>query len=284
MGTTETLDSLSFQLAFGVVGMVMLTTFIIVFFVIYQRKLLQQQLNAQQAKATYQEELLKAEVLAQEAERERMATELHDSIGGLLSATKIYVSNVSQELPAEQFALFKQKALQTLNENIGEVRTITNDLFPQSLEHVGVVAATRKLTEKLTDLKQIQVDFHTNEERRFNKNREKAIFRVLQELTNNTLKHSEAENVAVHFHFEAEQLSIQYKDDGRGFDKPAYEAQNDWTSFGLKSMESRIAFLNGQITYKTSPKQGVEVKLEMPLFNHSLETNTDGNTHTISTS
>lgn len=77
---------------------------------------------------SYQKELLTAGILAQEAERKRMAIELHDSIGGLLSAAKIYVSNVSQELAAPQFVLFKEKALQALTENIQEVRTITNDL------------------------------------------------------------------------------------------------------------------------------------------------------------
>ncbi|MEM7087141.1 MAG: ATP-binding protein [Bacteroidota bacterium] len=270
------MSNLSFQLAFGIIGMILLATFIIVFFVIYQRRLLQQQLNAQQAEAAYQKDLLNAGVLAQEAERERIATDLHDSIGGLLSATKIYVSNITQQLSTPQFELFKKKALQTLNENIGEIRTITNDLFPQSLEHVGVVAASRKLVEKLTELKQIQVDFYANKEQHFNKNREKVIFRILQELTNNTFKHSEAEKVPLHFHFESDQLIIHYSDDGRGFDRKAYDEKKDFTSFGLKSIDSRIAFLNGKITYETAPKQGVEVKMEIPLINPSIETNTNG--------
>jgi len=267
MGEAENISSLSFQLAFGIIGMVLLTTFIIIFFVVYQRRLLQQQLSSQLIEANYQKELLNAEVLAQEAERERIATELHDSIGGLLSATKIYVSNVSQQLPSEQFDLYKDKALQTLNENIGEVRTITNDLFPQSLEHVGIVKASKKLTEKLTDLKQIKVDFHANAQQRFHKAHEKAIFRVLQELINNTLKHSEAENVELYFNFETDQLAIYYKDDGYGFDRQAYETKKDSTSFGLKNIESRISFLEGKITYKTEPNQGVEISLKFPLFN-----------------
>lgn len=284
MGTSETLDNLSFQLAFGVVGMLLLTTFIIVFFVVYQRRLLQQELNAQQVEANYQKELLNAWVLAQEAERERIATELHDSVGGLLSATKIYVSNVDQQLPTERFELFKEKALQTLNENIGEIRSITNDLFPQSLEHVGLVTASRKLAEQLSDLKQMQVDFQTNAEPRFDRDREKALFRVLQELMNNTLKHSEAKNVLLHFHFATDQLTIDYQDDGKGFDRQAYESKKDWTSFGLKSMESRIAFLNGKINYTTALGQGVKVNLSLPLFNSSLETKTNENSHNLSSS
>ncbi len=224
--------------------------------------------------AEYQKELLTAGILAQEAERKRMAIELHDSIGGLLSATKIYVSNVSQELDAGQFSLFKTKALQTLNENIQEVRTITNDLLPQSLERLGIVSATRSLMEKLQELKQMQVDLQANAEERFDGDREKALFRILQELINNALKYSEAKNVAIHFRFSDTQLLVQYQDDGQGFDRAAYEQRPGRKSFGLKNMESRTAFLKGKINYETSPGNGVKVKLSLP-----LNVESDGNTH-----
>lgn len=273
MGTTETLNSLSFQLTFGIVGMILLTAFIVVFFIVYQRRLLQQQLSTQQMEADYQKELLHAGILAQEAERERIATELHDSIGGLLSATKIYLANVNQEQPANQFQLFKEKALQALNENIGEVRTITNDLLPQSLERLGIVPATRNLTEKLKELKNIRVDFTANSEQRFEQNREKALFRVLQELINNTLKHSNTERIRIDFEFTPEDLSILYLDEGEGFDLEIYENRKDRQSFGLKNMQSRIAFLNGKIDYQTAPGQGVTVQLQVPLPKPGLITN-----------
>lgn len=267
MGTTEDIANISFQIAFGIAGMILLTAFIVVFFIVYQRKLLQQQLETQRIEADYQKELLTAGILAQEEERKRMAIELHDSIGGLLSATKIYVSNVSQEIEASQFQLFKEKALQTLNENIQEVRTITNDLLPQSLERLGIVSATRGLTTKLKELKQINVDFNANAEKRFEGDREKALFRILQELINNTLKYAEAKNVIIDFHFNDVQLVVFYKDDGKGFDKAAYEQKRDRKSFGLKNLKSRTAFLNGKINYETSPGNGVEVSLRIPLNN-----------------
>lgn len=265
MGTTEAAANLSFQLIFGIVGMLLLTGFIIIFFVVYQRRLLQQQLHLQQIEADYQKELLNSGILAQEEERSRIAAELHDSIGGLLSATKIYVSNVSQELPEEKFELFKSKALITLNENIGEVRTITNDLLPQSLERLGVVTAVRGLTQKLIDLKQIRVSFDANFEERFEKNKEKALFRILQELINNTLKHSTASAVIINFDLVDKKLKVLYKEDGQGFDRLAYENQQDRKSFGLKSMESRMAFLNGEFNYQTAPGKGVEVRFSFML-------------------
>lgn len=278
MGTSEAINNLAFQITFGIVGMVLLVTFIIVFFIVYQRRLLQQQLTTQQMEVSYQKELLTAGILAQEAERKRMAIELHDSIGGLLSATKIYVSNVSQELAASQFDLFKEKALQTLNENIQEVRTITNDLLPQSLERLGIVSATRDLAEKLGELKSIKVHFQANAEERFAGEREKALFRILQELLHNALKHSEASRVVIEFHFEDSRLLVYYQDDGKGFDRKAHEQVAARKSFGLKNMESRAAFLNAQLHYTTAPGQGVQVKLSFPLIDENFAIS-DGNTH-----
>lgn len=278
MGSSEAINSLPFLLTLGITGMIMLVSFIIVFFIVYQRRLLQQQLTSQQMEVSYQKELLSAGILAQEAERKRMAIELHDSIGGLLSAAKIYVSNVSQELAAPQFLLFKEKALQALTENIQEVRTITNDLLPQSLERLGIVSATQELLEKLGELKQMEVNFQTNAEERFEGEREKALFRILQELVHNAIKHSNAEQVDVIFHFEEERLLVQYQDDGQGFDRKAYEEKPGRKSFGLKNMESRIAFLKGQINFTTAPGKGVQVKLNLPLRDEKFATN-DGNTN-----
>ncbi len=275
MDTTDGVSNLSLQLAFGITGMILLTAFIVVFFIVYQRRLLQQGIKTQKMEVAYQKELLSAGILAQEAERQRMAVELHDSIGGLLSASKIYVANISQELDVAQFALFKEKALQALQENIQEVRTITNDLLPQSLEHLGIVSATRALAEKLRELQGIEVICQANAEERFDGDREKALFRVLQELIHNALKHAEASQVTISFDFNDDYLEVQYKDDGRGFDRTAYEQRKDRKSFGLKNMESRMAFLNGTFHYDTSPGKGVEVNLTLPLIDET--TNNDGN-------
>lgn len=277
MGSSEAINSLPFLLTLGITGMIMLVTFIIVFFIVYQRRLLQQQLTTQQMEVSYQKELLIAGILAQEAERKRMAIELHDSIGGLLSAAKIYVSNVSQELATPQFLLFKEKALQALTENIQEVRTITNDLLPQSLERLGIVSATRGLLEKLEELKQIKIELQANAEERFEGDREKALFRILQELVHNTLKYSEAKNVNIHFWFSDTQLLVHYQDDGQGFDREAYELRQD-KSYGLKNIKRHMAFLNGELDYKTSPGNGVVVRLNVPINTLKL-VKTHGNAH-----
>ncbi|MCB0640902.1 MAG: hypothetical protein KDC44_04650, partial [Phaeodactylibacter sp.] len=81
------------------------------------------------------------------------------------------------------------------------------------------------------------------------------------------------------FQFSPSRLSIDYQDNGRGFDRPAYEQKKERTSFGLKNMENRIAFLDGNLTFETAPSQGVTVHINFPLSPAS-ETQSDENTHT----
>ena len=261
MGATGEIANVSLQLAFGVTGMVLLTIFIIVFFVIYQRRLLQEQLKRQRIESDYQKSLLNAGILAQEVERRRMAIDLHDGIGGLLSVVKLYLDKIDQGLPEEQFTHLKAKAMEALTENIREVRSITKDLLPQSLERVGLVAACRDLCARVEELKGIPVTFSANETQRFDLDREKALFRIIQELTNNALKYTQAEQISLQFLFTEQALTLQYQEKGGGFD--LQQIQKHTKGLGLKSIESRLAFLDAQMDYQSAPNQGVSVTITL---------------------
>lgn len=269
MGSTGEIGSLSFQLFFGVAGMILLTVFLIVFFVVYQKRLLQEQEKANQRELAYQKSLLRAGILAQEEERKRYAVDLHDGVGGVLSAIKLYVQRLQPELPPEEFSTMKERALNAIAENILEIRTVTNNLLPQSLERVGLVAASKGLCNKLADVKGIDVDLQTNEERRFAEDREKAVFRILQELVNNTLKHANATHLLLHFHFTPSTLAVRFTENGQGFDPLLRQQPLVNSGLGLKGMESRIAFLNASWDYHTAPGAGVNVNFELDLEDNS---------------
>lgn len=274
MGSSE-VDSLNFQLFFGISGMVLLVAFIIIFFLIYQRRLLLEQERANQIEADYQKSLLTAGILAQEEDRKRMAIELHDSVGGLLSATKIYLQKIDPGLQAEQLVYFREKALRTVQENIQDVRNITNNLLPQSLERVGLVAATKGLCSKLKDLTHCDIKFISNEPTSFEKNREKAVFRILQELTNNTLKHAQATELSIEMTFAEKELLVAYQENGKGF-APQLNSVAETNSLGMKSIESRVNYLNAKMDFQSSPGKGVKVDLKVPITPLALKSDDHG--------
>lgn len=268
MGSTGELDYLSTQLFFGVTGMIVLTVFLIVFFVVYQKRLLEQQQRNDKIEIAYQKKLLNIEIIAQEEERKRYAVDLHDGVGGVLSAIKLYVQRMQPTLPPEEFQMLQGRALNAISETIQEVRTVTNDLLPHSLERVGLVAACWELSKKLVAVKAMEIDFHCNEERRFDSNREKAVFRILQELTNNTLKHSEATKLQLHFDFKPSELHIIFQENGQGFEPQTVSTKRS-TGLGLRGIEGRVAFLDADWQYRTAPQAGVSVELTLPLAHHT---------------
>jgi signal transduction histidine kinase len=265
MGSTGEIGSLSAQLLFGVTGMIVLTVFLIVFFVVYQRRLLDQLERNNKIEIEYQKSLLTAGILAQEEERKRYAVDLHDGVGGVLSAIKLYVQRLQPEMPPEEFSLMKERALNAIAENILEIRTVTNNLLPQSLERVGLVAASKGLCNKLAEVKAIDVDFHSNAEQRFDSNREKAVFRIIQELINNILKHSNATRLALHFTFNATTLEVHFTENGQGFTPTINRSKTPTSGLGLKGIESRIAFLNADWNDYSAPGAGVKVNFKLRL-------------------
>lgn len=251
--------------------MILLTVFLIVFFVVYQKRLLIEQERANKIEIEYQKSLLTAGILAQEEERKRYAVDLHDGVGGVLSAIKLYVQRLQPEMPAEEFSLLKERAMNAIAENILEIRTVTNNLLPQSLERVGLVAASKGLCKKVADIKSVAVDFYANAEHRFDQNREKAVFRILQELTNNTLKHSTASQLKLHFTFTTTSLKVLFAENGQGFQMNTDRSQTSSGGLGLKGIESRIAFLDAKWQYATAPGEGVTVEFALALEDHNTK-------------
>lgn len=249
----------------GIIFALIMAFLVVGFFFVYQRRLLQSKQKADQMEKERQKDLIDAGILAQEQDRKRMANDLHDGFGGALSAIKLFIGKLEPNMPEEKFARFQGKAIHTLDENITELRGIINDLLPQSLEDEGLVPAIKVMTHKLESLKGIQVNLQIENERRFAEDKEKAVFRILQELINNAMKYSEAKNLNIDFLFGESQLKIYYREDGPGFDPDILQNEGFPTSYGFKSIASRMAYLNGHFEANTGPNEGFQVHLCIPL-------------------
>lgn len=244
----------------GIFGMVLLSIALVVFFVIYQRRIFAKEREQQANEKAYQKQLLVAAVEVQETERRRIAGDLHDDIGSLLSATRLYLRQLCPEATAERTVEIKDQALSILDEMIQNTRRITHDLMPPALEKFGFQAAAEDMCERINRSGGITVNFRAESEVRLEPRKEVALYRVLQELINNTLKHAKAKTIDVVIEWKQDNFSFTYSDDGKGFDATVVKS----AGLGLRNIESRISLIGGHLESTTSPGNGLTVAVTLP--------------------
>ncbi|WP_020569964.1 sensor histidine kinase [Neolewinella persica] len=252
-------DYLTLFLA-GIFGMLLLSVALVIFFVLYQRRILAEERKRVEKEKVHQLALLSAAVEVQETERRRIASDLHDDIGSLLSATRLYLQQLSADASAEKTESIKTESLNILDEMIQNTRRITHDLLPPVLEKFGFQAAAEDLCERINKSGSIHVSFSSNIDERLAPKREIALYRVLQELVNNTLKHAGAKNIDVNINWARNLFSFVYQDDGKGFE----QTEQVGKGLGLRNIESRISLINGNLESISKPGEGIRVDITLP--------------------
>lgn len=251
-------------LLIGIVTMLLLAVALILFFVVYQKRLYRQNLDNQLEREAHQKELLAATVEIQENERRRIASDLHDDIGSLLSAVRLYLRQFDPLGPVEENEAVKEEGLAIISEIIQNTRRITHDLLPAELEKFGLFAAAEDLCSRINRSGQLSVNLVVGKNQRFDPKKEVALYRVLQELINNTLKHAEADLIEVEYYWKQKHLGFRYLDNGKGFDL-ALALKRGGSGLGLRNIESRISVIGGSLNYETAPNEGLRVSVEIPI-------------------
>jgi two-component system, NarL family, sensor kinase len=191
-----------------------------------------------------------------EHERQRIARDLHDSIGGMLSTALLLFDGIEAQ-NKERF----QKVKNILQETQREVRRIAHGLSPAALTKLGLVAALEQYSEEINSIGVVYIDLCVLD-RPFFKTIDKALqinaYRMAQELFQNALKHSDAAHLELLVHHSATHLIFMYEDDGKGC-----EALNQ-SAKGMRSLRERVKLLNGKIRIKSIENQGTIVKIEVP--------------------
>lgn len=248
-------------LLFGVLVMILLSTALVVFFVLYQRRIHAQQEKQLAMERLHQRNMLSAAVEVQESERRRIAGDLHDGIGSLLSATRLYLRQLKPDTPAEKAHNIGESSLGILDEVIQNTRRITHDLLPPVLEKFGFHAAIEDLCDKVNGSGGIRITHKLSCGHRLPGTHEIALYRIVQELMNNTLKHAAARTIKIRDSCENSKYHLNYQDDGQGFDFDSQAA----AGLGLRNIESRVTLLDGELKWNTGPGQGLEIKIYLPL-------------------
>jgi len=208
-----------------------------------------------------QREKIFAEITIRETERKRIAGDLHDSLGPLLSAVKLNISSVDVESADDRQVLDKTGGY--LDEIIGSLRRISHDLLPNTLERKGLVEAIREFINQVNTKQSLNIQLFIVKEISIPREKEIHIFRMIQEIVHNTIKHSGANILQIGFSEEGGHLLCLTKDDGKGFDKEKALAGSH--GLGLRSLESRCEILNGVLTLDSAPGEGTNYFIKIPM-------------------
>ncbi|MCJ8164527.1 sensor histidine kinase [Pontibacter sp. E15-1] len=248
---------------------------VILFVVQYQKRLLQHQEQVQKLQTTRQYQLLETTMQAQEKERRRVARDLHDEVGSMLSLVKLNLHQLMANLgePGDDVRRSEQTIKQLLDEVIGSIRRISHDLMPVVLDKLGLVQGLESLRKSVPGTSGLTVTLACNDKgKRLNSRLELILYRVVQELLNNTLKHAQASRAEIGLHFTEHEVLLSFSDNGIGFDYEAQLQKADYQAgVGLVSLQSRINLLNGKMITQSSAGGGTRFDISVPT---TQETNT----------
>lgn len=209
-------------------------------------------------------QILSAVIKGEERERHRFAREMHDGLGPLLSAVKLYINELgSVSLSEDEKKELIKHSNELIDEAVNTTRNISNNLMPTVINSYGLVKAVQAYCDKVNKTNQLNVKFETeNIDNRLDSNLELIFFRVISELINNTLKHANAENVYILLVKYENRLTLYFKDDGVGFDVDEI-IQSDNKGMGLKNIISRIKSISGKYSFNSIPGKGFTIKIDI---------------------
>ena len=209
-----------------------------------------------------EQEILNSTTLAEEKERERMAKELHDGLGPLLSTCRIYLYNLKNLKQKEEIDAVENLA-QLVDEALSGIKEISNNISPHVLRNFGIVHATKNFIERLSEKCNVSFDYNFDPSKRFDEIKEITAYRLLTELINNTIKHANANNINIKIMKVDNMLNLSYTDNGIGFDYEKMIKANK--GLGLSNIESRVNSTGGILKYISKPGKGVNVTINLPL-------------------
>ena len=260
-------SSVSLVLFFGTIGMLALTIGLIVFIIFHQRKVIRYQLRLQRMEQDQQKLLLNASIRLQEEERQRLAADLHDDAGPLLATARLYLNEnlVNQDKVNQLQSIFQ--ARQIIDDTIQLIRNISHDLMPPTLKNFGLESAINDLFQKISGSGTVNASqrFHDYKDR-LKPEKELLVFRIVQELINNILKHSNSSFIHLTQNVHADKFYLRLHHDGRGIIQSDFEKLNKSNiGLGLKNIGSRIRLLQGEILFEKDISQTYyKVTIEVP--------------------
>ncbi len=247
MDTHETKIYIAFLIAAAILGV------FLIFFIITV-------ISNQRRNQALHKEKVNAEINTLEKERARIASDLHDDLGPMLSAVKLLINDVEVTSAEDRDTL--NKASDYIDGVLLQLRTIANDLMPQALTRKGLVVAVNEYVHELNEKRSMQIQFHSSLDLPVPPAQGIHLYRITHEVIHNAHKHAKASHMRISLEQKNNQLILSIHDNGCGFD-----TQNVTTigkGLGLKNITSRVETLKGNIYLQSAPDKGTTYTIEIP--------------------
>lgn len=200
----------------------------------------------------------------QEEERSRMAKDLHDGLGSMLSGIKLNLSAMHQNfiIQAGEVHIF-EKALTQLDSAIAEMRRVAHNMMPEALLKFGLHEAIQDYCDNINQNGTLKMQFTAiGDGKNIDSTVQKVLYRIFQELTNNAIKHAQANTIFIQISHHEQGITLTVEDDGKGFDTTKTNGA------GLQNVKSRVDYLKGTLHIDTSPENGTSITVEIPTISY----------------
>lgn len=237
---------------------------VVIAYAVYNRKQIEQKIVLTAERVKQRQAITEAVIEAEEAERKRIAADLHDGVGQLFSAVKMNLQALFErvEMPKQDDHFLAEKTMALVDESCKEVRVISHKMMPNFLLKSGIASDIRSFIEKI-DEHTLKIKLETigfKDQLEFNE--EVILYRVIQELINNVIKHANANELYLLLERSASYINVVLSDNGKGFN---YEEGKNKGGLGLKNIAVRINYLKGQITFSANQPKGTKVHIQIPV-------------------
>ena len=249
--------------------MIALVIVVVIAILKYQNRVKKHILEMITLKATYEQEILRSQVEIQNQTLKYVGEELHDNIQQMLLVVKLYLSMLERDLHTPETQQQAQEITELVNQTMSELRAMSKSLDSDAVKDFGLEQSLAYELQRIRKSRRYETELRiTGERYSLGYQKEIVLFRVVQEIVSNALKHAGAKHLSVWLDYQPQQFYLTVKDNGKGFDYEQVANQNvDSIGAGLRNIRRRTELIGGTCTYQTAPNQGTKVLIMLPDVN-----------------
>ena len=244
----------------GVLLLLIMGVALLLFFFFSRKKIVEKEMEKKNLEITHQKEIIQSIIITQEDERKRIAQDLHDDISSKLNVITLNANLLKDgDLSAEEYSFVNNNILNTTDKTLESARKIAHNLLPPILAEFGLKDALEELADSFNNSKKIVIQYYIEYPKLYlPPEKELHLFRILQELINNSIRHGKAKNSTLSIAIENNNLLFKYTDNGIGFNSNSKEHRR---GLGMKNIESRVALLQGNYHIYSEENKGFKISV-----------------------